>query len=145
MHRYVYSHIITSLRTGFGHSMEAMIKVMFTGERGVWWDVVRKTKKINYYVSVKSGPNDVDKDQAEHFADEVKKIMKKDSKAKPLLCIVYGRTISGIPAKAMKDKGVDPEKYVIVGKKAYEIITGDPKFLDKVWRRMKNINLFIDT
>jgi len=43
---YVYSHIITSLRTGFGSNMEQMIKVLYAGKRGSWWDVVRKTKKI---------------------------------------------------------------------------------------------------
>ena len=136
---YVYSHIITSLRTSFGSNMEQMIKVLYAGKRGSWWDVVRKTKKINYYVSVKSGPNDVNKDMAEHFADRAQEIMEEDSRARPFLCIVYGKTISGIPAKAMKDKGIDPEKYVIVGKKAYEIITGDPDFLDKVFKVLKNV------
>jgi len=136
---YVYSHIITSLRTGFGHNMEAMMKAMLEGKRGKWWDVVRKTKKIHYYVSVKSGPNDVNKDMAEHFAERAKKIMEENSRARPFLCIVYGKTISGIPAKAMKDKGIDPEKYVIVGKKAYEIITGDPNFLDKVFKAAMNV------
>jgi len=136
---YVFQHVGRSVVTSFGSNMEQMIKVLFTGERGDWWDVVRKTKKIHYYVSVKSGPNDVNKDMAEHFAERAKKIMEENSRARPFLCIVYGKTISGIPAKAMKDKGIDPEKYVIVGKKAYEIITGDPNFLDKVFKAAMNV------
>ena len=136
---YVFQHVGRSVVTSFGSNMEQMIKVLFTGERGDWWDVVRKTKKIHYYVSVKSGPNDVNKDMAEHFAERAKKIMEENSRARPFLCIVYGKTISGIPAKAMKDKGIDPEKYVIVGKKTYEVITGDPDFLDKVFEVAMNV------
>jgi len=136
---YVYSHVITSLRTSFGHNMEKMIKVLFTGERGVWWDVVRNTKKIHYYVSVKSGPNDVNKDMAEHFAERAKKIMGEDPLAFPVICMAYGKNQNAIPAKAMKDKGIDPKKHMVVGKKAYEIITGDPNFLDKVFKVTMNV------
>ena len=75
---YVFQHVGRSVVTSFGSNMEQMIKVLFTGERGVWWDVVRKTKKIHYYVSVKSGANDMDKDQAVHFASEAKKIMEEE-------------------------------------------------------------------
>ena len=39
----------------------------------------------------------------------------------------------------MKDEGVDPEKHMVVGKKAYEIITGDPNFLDKVFKVAMNV------
>jgi len=136
---YVFQHVGRSVVTSFGSNMEQMIKVLFTGERGVWWDVVRKTKKRNYYVSVKSGPNDMDKDQAVHFASEAKKIMKKDPKAFPVYIMAYGKSKNAIPVKAMKDEGVDPEKHMVVGKKAYEIITGDPDFLDKVFKVAMNV------
>ena len=136
---YVYQHIGRSVVTSFGSNMEKMIKVLFTGKRGIWWDVVRKTPKINYYVSVKSGPNDMDKDQAEHFAMEAKKIMKKDPKAFPVICMAYGKNQNAIPAKAMKDKGINPKKHMTVGKKAYEIITGDPNFLKKVFDVAMNV------
>ena len=136
---YVFQHVGRSVVTSFGSNMEQMIKVLFTGERGVWWDVVRKTKKRNYYVSVKSGPNDMDKDQAVHFASEAKKIMEEDPLAFPVICMAYGKSQNVIPAKAMKDKGIDPKKHMVVGKKAYEIITGDPNFLDKVFKVTMNV------
>ena len=44
---YVFQHVGRSVVTSFGSNMEQMIKVLFTGERGDWWDVVRKTKKIH--------------------------------------------------------------------------------------------------
>ena len=131
---YVYSHAITSIRTSFGMKMEKTIKELFAGEKGEWWDVVRKTKERNYYVSVKSGPNDMNYDDGKTFADQAKKIRVNDPNAVTVVCMCYGKVdgMMSTAAKKMKDEGFDPKDYVMVGKKAYQFITGDPDFLDKM-------------
>jgi len=138
---YVYSHIINSIRTSFGMRLEKTIKELFVGKKGEWWDVVRKTKDKNYYVSVKSGPNDMNYDDGKTFADQARLIKAKEPNAVTVVCMCYGKVDGMIStaAKKMKDEGFNPEKYVVVGRKAYEFITGDPDFLDKMMSATANI------
>jgi len=70
---YVYQRIQRSIVTSFGSDMEFIVKRSIEGERGEWWDVVKKYDDVHYYVSVKSGPSDMDKDQVDHFAERAKK------------------------------------------------------------------------
>jgi len=129
---YVYQRIQRSIVTSFGHDMEFIIKRAMVGERGDWWDVVKKEKDVHYYVSVKSGPNDMDQDQVDHFSMRAKKVMKEDKKAYPFIGMGYGKSLWPIIKSTLKKNELDPEKYAIFGKKMYELITGDPNHYKKL-------------
>ena len=122
---YVYQRIGRSLVTSFGTRMEEFVKVIIEGEKGEWWDVVKKTPAVNYYISVKSGPRDMNKDQVVEFSRNAKEIMKKDPKARPMIAMVYGKKIWPIITDTLRNEGLDPDRHSAVGKNLYKILTGD--------------------
>ena len=129
---YVYQRISRSLVTSFGTHMENLVKVIIDGEKGDWWDVVKKTPKVNYYISVKSGPRDMNKDQTVEFSRRAKKIMDKDSKALPLIGMGYGKQAWPVITDTLKKQGLDPKKHSYVGKDLYTLLSGDKDYYKKL-------------
>ena len=129
---YVYQRIQRGIVTSFGADMEFIVKGIAGGKRGEWWDVVTEYEGMTYYISVKSGPSDMDKDQVEHFADRATKEMKKDKSAYPIIGMGYGRSLWPIIGTTLKNKGLSPEKHAIFGKRLYEILTKDPNGHKKI-------------
>jgi len=129
---YVYQRISRSLVTSFGTHMENLVKIIIDGEKGEWWDVVKKSKKVNYHISVKSGPRDMNKDQTVEFSRRAKKIMGQDPKALPLIAMGYGKKAWPVITDTLKKQGLDPKKHSFVGKDLYELLTGDPNYYKKL-------------
>lgn len=134
---YVYQHIGRSLVTSFGMTvMESMVKSLKGGERGEWWDIsdlVNDDK--HYYISIKSGPRDMDKDQLVEFARRVAILKRRRPNATPIIAMCYGKGPLGAIAPTLKKKGLDPTQTTLTGKKLYETLTGHPyyyKYLMKV-------------
>lgn len=133
-----------SLVTSFGFTLEEFIAIILGGRQVdnlcpvcrsrikkedkpwcCWWDVViqkpfeeegKKFKGI--LISVKSGPMDMNKDQTEHFAERAKTA--ESHYYKPYQFFVYGKTPSNIVVKTLRDEGLDPKKYLKVGKEIFE-------------------------
>lgn len=122
---YVYQRIGRSLVTSFGSRMEEFVKTIIGGERGEWWDVVKKTPSVEYYISVKSGPRDMNKDQVMEFSRRAKAIMQKSPKAHPLIAMTYGKEAWPIITDTLRKEGLDPDKHTAVGKNLYKLLTGD--------------------
>lgn len=129
---FVYQRIQRSVVTSFGSDMEFIVKRAMGGKRGVWWDVVKKTKDVDYFVSVKSGPSDMDKDQVDHFAQKAKAEMEKNPKAYPIIGMAYGKNLWGVIGKTLLNNGLDPTKHAIFGKKLYNQLTNDPQHYKKL-------------
>ena len=123
---YVYQRVGRSLVTSFGTRMEEFIKAIIGGEKGTWWDVVKKTPKVDYYISVKSGPRDMNKDQVIEFSRRAKQIMKTNPKAHPLIAMVYGKKIWPVITDTLRKEGLDPDKHSAAGKKLYDLLVGNP-------------------
>jgi len=136
---YVYQRISRSLVTSFGTHMENLVKIIVDGEKGEWWDVVKKTPTVNYYVSVKSGPRDMNKDQTVEFSRRAKKIMEKDSKALPFIAMGYGKEAWPVITGTLKSQGLDPKKHSYVGKKLYALLSGDKNFYKKILDFVVNV------
>jgi len=136
---YVYQRIGRSLVTSFGMKMENLVKLAVDGEKGEWWDVVKKSGSVNYYVSVKSGPRDMNKDQTVEFSRRAKKIMSEDSKAHPLIGMGYGKIVWPVITSTLKKQGLDPERHTFVGKRLYELLTGDKDFYKKLLDFVVNV------
>ena len=129
---YVYQRIGRSLVTSFGMKMENLVKLVIDGEKGEWWDVIKKSDNVNYFVSVKSGPRDMNKDQTVEFSRRAKEEMKKDSKAHPFIAMGYGKKAWPIITDTLKKQGLDPDHHTYVGKNLYALLSGEKNFYKKL-------------
>lgn len=125
---YVYQRIGRSLVTSFGMRMEKLVELVIDGEKGEWWDVVKNSRKANYYVSVKSGPRDMNKDQTVEFSRRARKIMKEDSHAHPFIAMGYGKKAWPIITDTLRKEGLDPKKHSYVGKELYAFLSGEKNY-----------------
>lgn len=136
---YVYQRVGRSLVTSFGMKMENLVKLVVDGEKGEWWDVIKKSPKVNYYVSVKSGPRDMNKDQTVEFSRRAKKVMAEDKNAHPLIGMGYGKKVWPVIIDTLKKQGLDPEHHTYVGKKLYELLSGDKNYYLKLLDFVVNV------
>ena len=136
---YVYQRIGRSLVTSFGMKMENLVKIVVDGEKGEWWDVVKKSDKVNYYVSVKSGPRDMNKDQTVEFSRRAKEVMRKDSKAHPFIGMGYGKKAWPVITDTLKKQDLDPDRHSFVGKKLYDLLSGEKDYYKKLLDFVVNV------
>lgn len=127
---YVYQRIGRSLVTSFGMTvMEQIVKTLSGGKKGQWWDIkIPAGNDKTYYISVKSGPRDMDKDQVVHFSSQAKELVSKDKKAIPLIAMCYGKEPLGPIASTLRGEGLDPAETTLTGKELYETLTGKKDF-----------------
>lgn len=127
---YVYQRVGRSLVTSFGMTvMEQFVKTLGGGKKGQWWDIkIPAPEGKTYYISVKSGPRDMDKDQVVHFSREAKELVKEDPNAIPLIAMCYGREPLGPIASTLRSEGLDPNETTLTGKELYQTLTGQPNF-----------------
>ena len=141
---YVYQRIGRSLLTSFGANMEKLVRLMLDGERGEWWDVVKNTSSANYYVSVKSGPRDMNKDQTAEFSRRAKDIMRDDPKARPFIAMGYGKQAWPVITETLNREGLDPELYSFVGKRLYAKLSGDADYYKKILDLVVNAEVRVE-
>jgi hypothetical protein len=136
---YVYQRVGRSLVTSFGTTMEHMIRALSGGEKPTfrdpntgrlvrWWDVKVNIQGRTYYMSVKSGPRDMDKDQVERFAQRARTILQIDPNAVPIIAMCYGRKPLGVISATLRDEGFDADKNTLTGQKLYQKLTGQPEY-----------------
>ena len=125
---YVYQRVGRSLVTSFGTTIEKMIKALCGGQKGDWWDVVTVIDGVRYYMSIKSGPRDMDKDQVQHFALRARELLAREPEARPIIAMGYGKEPLGPIVPTLRDEGLDPAQHTLTGKELYERITGNSEF-----------------
>jgi hypothetical protein len=125
---YVYQRIGRSLVTSFGTAMENMIRALVGGQKVGWWDVKKIIGNTTYYMSVKSGPRDMDKDQVQHFAGRAREIMTSDRTALPVIAMGYGREPMGAISPTLRNEGLSPDRHTLTGKQLYDTITGQTNY-----------------
>lgn len=138
---YVYQRVGRSLVTSFGMSLEDVVKAIVKGDKGVWWDIVKQTKDKHYYISVKSGPRDMNKDQTMEFSRNAKKIMKENPKAFPIIAMAYGKEVWPVIVDTLRNEKLDPKKHALAGKRLYEELTGDKDYHKKLLDMVTQIEL----
>lgn len=142
----VYQRLGRSFVTSFGTVLEHIVRDASggkeykevrkgdrrkTGKKKKWWDVVKHEGRISLYMSVKSGPNDMDKDQLRYWVKEAKKIIKKDPRRNlPVIAICYGKAAAPIITSTLLKAGLSPEKHVLVGRMLFKRITGTHGYYD---------------
>ncbi len=138
---YVYQRVGRSLVTSFGTTIERMVCALSGGEKTVWWDVKAVKQGKPYYMCVKSGPRDMDKDQVKYFAREAKELATKDPNAIAVIAMGYGKKPLGVIAPTLRKEGLDPDKHTLTGKQLYDAITGEPDYHKKLLKLTTNAAL----
>lgn len=163
---FLFRRVERSLGTSFGTVLEKFIREILGGKSGkdldprcrkrggrkpwiCWWDVVidkpyREDEKEwrGVVISVKSGPADMDKDQVEHFADKAKEA--EDHGYRPFLVLVYGKKAWNVITQTLKDRGLDPKRYLRVGKEVFEEFLGVEGYHNKALELFNRGGLGID-
>lgn len=125
---YVYQRVGRSIVTSFGSAIEHIVRDLVDGTEGTWWDVVATIDEKPHYISVKSGPRDMDKDQVTYFSNRAKEAMAKEATAVAFIAMGYGKSPWPIVPKTLVDNGLDPKKHLFIGKDLYGYISGEKDY-----------------
>lgn len=129
---YVYQRVGRSIVTSFGSAIEHIVRDLVDGTEGKWWDVVATLDEKQHYISVKSGPRDMDKDQVTYFSDQAKEVLAKDATAVAFIAMGYGKSPWPIVPKTLENNGLDPKKHLFIGKRLYDYISGETNYHAKL-------------
>lgn len=111
--------------------MEKMVETLGEGKRGEWWDIVVDGEKP-LFISVKSGPRDMNKDQIVEFARRARICKENNPKARPLIAMCYGKEPLGPIASTLRKEGLDPAEYTLTGRELYETLTSEKGYHKKL-------------
>ncbi len=138
----VYQTATRSIVTSMGFTLESMVghSGARMGQKGEWYDVVKQIKNLTYWIQVKSGPNDVDKDQVRHFNTEFNKTdTMKNNIAK--LGITYGkRTLQTISMNHIRSYLDDWENRLLVGKELWDFVSEEKNYHKKILKWIDDIS-----
>lgn len=137
----VYQTATRSIVTSMGFALESMVghSGARMGEKGEWYDVVKQVKDLTYWIQVKSGPNDVDKDQVKHFNSEFNKTDSKSSNIAKL-GITYGkRTLNTISMNHIQKYLDKWQERLLVGKELWDFVSGENNYHKKVLKWIDEI------
>ncbi|MCX6767118.1 MAG: PmeII family type II restriction endonuclease [Candidatus Micrarchaeota archaeon] len=127
-----------TLSTSFGSVLEDSLRILLGGAKGKelgpkygdwikWWDIVIPDKKVA--ISAKSGPADMDKDQVKHFLVRAREAERKGFRV--YLVFAYGKRASPLVAAYLEKGGLDPKKYLRIGKGVFREFLNDPAYHEK--------------
>jgi len=129
----VYHTSAISIVTSMGIALESMLGRTGArmGEKKEWYDVVKKKYGRSYWFQVKSGPNDVNKDQVVHMSKEFDS--KESSTDRPRLGILYGKkTMDTISLNHIKTYLNKWGERLLVGRELWEFVSDEKNFHKKV-------------
>lgn len=162
---FVYRRVERSLGTSFGNVIEAFLRDLLGGVSGkymdplchsrqkryegqrpwvCWWDIVilgeytrgdRKYKGV--VISVKSGPADINKDIVERFIQHAKEA--EAHGYKPYLVLTYGKQAFTVANTTLRNWGLSPEEYLLVGRQIFDEFFGNPNYYEKIIELMRGI------
>lgn len=131
----VYMTATRSIVTSMGFFVENLLLASSESvEKGSdGWDIVKTDRKSGkHWVQVKSGPNDMDKDQIVYWAEKIqKKIIEGDG---AYIGTTYGkRTNKTVTFGIMKQLLPDWEMKTLIGKELWDFISDDPNYHTKLF------------
>jgi len=140
-----YRSVVTSM----GNFLESMLSHGHDGVRSgktkEWYDVVKEKEGITYPIQVKSGPNNIDKDQMKEAFNE--KFNRDENETfKPKLGWLYGSrergSMSFTHAKQYLDKW---EERLLIGPELWNFVADEENFHKKVIRWVAEVGDSIGT
>ena len=130
----VYQTVSRSIVTSMGTSLEYMVADCGgrRGRRGEWYDVVKEDAEDTYWVQVKSGPNNIDKDQMIAFNNNFNETAK-TPRQHPRLGITYGKPGLRTISLQMAEKYLDDwESRLLVGRELWDFMSGETNYHEKI-------------
>lgn len=95
------------------------------------WDFKLTRGKKKHWLQIKSGPNDMDKDQISHWAARIKEKLSEGDEA--YIGITYGKkSTASVSLGLLKQYLPNWEMHVLVGKDLWEFVSGDPKYSSRL-------------
>ena len=135
----IYQVISRSFVTSMGTALEYMVAdcggdSSRRGTRKEWYDVVKNDGKKKYWLQIKSGPNNIDKDQMEAYNKKFKKTAEEPNHY-PKLGIVYGKPGNDYISTKIARKHLDGyESKMLIGRDLWKFMSGEDRYHEKVLR-----------
>jgi hypothetical protein len=132
----VYMRVTRSIVTSMGFFIEDLvIASSATAKRvpGRVWDVCKTIEDgRRAWIQVKSGPNDMDKDQIQHWRAFIEEKIAEEDDA--YIGIAYGkRDTPSVTLAILKMYLPDWEKRTLIGRELWDFVSEDEKYLEKLF------------
>lgn len=137
----VYMAATRSIVTSMGFFVERLLlassETVDKSPRGSGWDLLKtKVNGSKHWIQVKSGPNDMDKDQIVYWAAKIEEKISEGEKA--YIGITYGkRTNETVTFGLMKQLLPDWEMKTLVGRELWDFISDDPNYHSKLLETLR--------
>ncbi len=138
----VYMLLTRSIVTSMGFFVENLLlsssDTANKGPKGSGWDVVKVDKRSKkHWIQVKSGPNDMDKDQIVYWAQKIQEKINGGDKA--YIGVTYGkRTNETVTFGLMKQLLPDWELKTLIGKELWDFVSDDPRYHEKLFDTLRS-------
>jgi len=165
---FVYRRVERSLGTSFGTVIEKFLRELLGGKSGkdldprcrgegkkeqkpwiCWWDIVLEQKVVEdgreyrgIVLSVKSGPADINKDIIETFVNHAREA--EANGYRPYLVLTYGKRAFSVAVTSLSEMGLDPEKFLLVGREVFKKFLGDPNYYERAIDLIRSVGGGLD-
>lgn len=131
----VYALSTRSIVTSMGFAVEKFLLASSEGaEKGKKpWDIVKTDANgERHWIQVKSGPNDMDKDQVLYWSDLIDKKVRDGDRA--YIGMTYGRRANEtVSINHLKTYFSDWGDKTLIGRELWDFVADDPRFQDKLF------------
>lgn len=122
----VYAAATRSIVTSFGMVVQNMLSVTSESVHKVksGWDLVKVKDGVNNWIQVKSGPNDMDKDQIVYWAGQIADV--EQAGGKGYIGMTYGkRDNQTVTLSLLKSYLPDQELKTLIGRELWDFLSDD--------------------
>ena len=134
----VYMFVTRSIVTSFGFFVEKLLlSSSDSSERASeGWDLLKTNGEDKHWIQVKSGPNDMDKDQIVYWAEKIQE--KIDGGDKAYIGITYGKsTLSTVTLGLIKQLLPDWKMKTLIGRELWDFISDDSEYHEKIFMTLR--------
>jgi len=141
----VYASAIRSIVTSMGYLVENFLLATSKDveKPKKTWDIIKTDQNgKKHYIQVKSGPNDMDKDQIKTWAKEIANVEKKGNKG--YIGITYGKRDNKTVTRSLLERYLkDWENKTLIGRELWKFLSEDENFIDRVISTLRKVALDI--
>jgi len=136
----VYALATRSIVTSMGFFVEKLLLAssdsLEKAPLGSGWDVVKDGTEERHWIQVKSGPNDMDKDQIVYWSKKIQEKISEGDKA--YIGITYGkRTNETVTLGLMKQLLPDWEMKTLIGRELWDFVSDDPEYHTRIFELLR--------
>ena len=141
----VNAAVSRSIVTSMGYFVQRLLETTSDEVENVraGWDLVKRGKDgTNHWIQVKSGPNDMDKDQILYWLEKIKEVERAGDRG--YIGITYGRRDSpAVSLSLMRTYLPDMEVRTLVGKELWDFLSDDSNFHSRLFDDLRAAALAI--